>query len=73
MITTISSNFYVSVLDSCSPGGTRCIQLKFFKNAFSGTMIVNKNEGSREMFVLKISCSPTWPFVTKNKSDDQFR
>lgn len=29
--------------------------VKFFKNAFNGTMSVNKNEDSREMFVLFIS------------------
>lgn len=38
--------------------------VKFFNNAFSSTMIVNKNEGSQEMFALKKSCSPNSSFIS---------
>lgn len=38
--------------------------VKFFNNAFSSTVIVNKNEASQEMFVLKRSCSPNISFIS---------
>lgn len=63
-ITTVSSNFYVGVLDSASLGvcGVRAAEL--FNNAFSRAGIVNKNKGSQEMFVLKKSCSPNRSFIS---------
>lgn len=38
--------------------------VKFFNNALSSTVIVNKNEGSREMFVSNNSCSPNSSFIS---------
>lgn len=37
-----------------------------FNNAFSGAAIVNKNKGSRDVFVLKRSCSASRSFFSNS-------